>query len=733
MASRCERCAGLSMKVLVDLAEEEFGGHHFPSHAFYSHHQSFHDLEEAANNGCEFCQFVIDLFKGTPGGFPTRIYPKWLTADGTHGNIKSAYTVAKAMKKSDVKIALGCNSRAGISTRVPLWTVGAFDVLMIQVGPEYEMDIGDNDEYEITTLREICLTITTPPGEPVSIGRYRIGRSQLDPDLGSQANYDVAKSWLRECKASHPQCRPRLTSQLPTRVIDVGTAGDLEVRVIQPSGVYSPYATLSHCWGGPIQTVLTTSSLPSFTTGLPVSTLPANFQDAIAITRQLGLQYLWIDSLCILQDSKEDWEIESKNMGGIYLNSEINISAMSSKGSTSGILRHNPPPRLDPKPAYIQINPNDPDGPSVRLERQLDLEEDLGRLDRYSPLSQRSWTLQESLLARRHICYGEEQIFWRCPEGFKSADGLLQETKLEYQAPTKMYPQLLWAVREDLFFYNLTQAQKRPIFDEYYALIETYSERQLTFASDKLPALSGLARRLHYHLEGFYLAGLWSEDLHRGLLWKVHVGNLVRAEPYRAPSWSWAVTDQVVLYNGPKLLARSGVELRLLEVDITPRNENNRFGEIAEARIVVRGLTMPLVRSAQVVEALVGGSLCGRGEWDCQEGATTMPWEAGKAMGVVPVDGDGGQYLFSFLNMQHTVDGLTGVGLRPSKLDYEVRSEGDYVVLLVQLDERARGVCLVLKPVAGSDGSFERVGLLTVEAGDGMDWLSWKEQTMKLV
>jgi len=519
--------------------------------------------------------------------------------------------------------------------------------------------------------------------------------------------------------------------QLPTRVIDVGVVGDPQVRVVQPSGLDGPYATLSHCWGGPIQTVLTTKTLSSFKTGLSVDTLPANFKDAISITRQLGLKYLWIDSLCILQDSKEDWEIESKNMGRIYLYSEVNISAMSSKGSTDGILRQRAAPDLDPKPSYVQVHPDDPEGFFVRLERQLDLDEDLRRLDLYSPLSKRGWTLQESLLAKRHICYGEKQIYWRCPDGFRSADGLLQEAKRGYAPPTKTYPQLLWAAREDLFFYNLTPPQKRPILDQYYQLVEAYSQRKLSFPSDKLPALSGIAQRLHYHLEGLYLAGLWSEDFHRGLLWKVQVGNLVCAEPYRAPSWSWAVTDQPISYYSPKLLSSSGVELRLLEVDITPRNEMNRFGEITSARIVVRGHTMPLVRSTQVVEAWAPGFFCGRGEWDCQEGEMTLPSEPGKPMGVVSVEREDGQYLFSVLHTLHTVAGLTAASSAPAKLNFEVRSEGEYVVLLIQLDGRAQAECLVLRPVTGSVDSFERVGLLTMEAGMGR--LPWREQTMRLV
>ncbi|MBE3044755.1 HET domain-containing protein, partial [Candidatus Bathyarchaeota archaeon] len=78
------------------------------------------------------------------------------------------------------------------------------------------------------------------------------------------------------------------------------------------------YAALSHCWDGPIATVLTQDALSSFQARLPWDALAANFQDAILITRGLGLRYLWVDSLCIIQDRRHDWTIESGKMGDIY-------------------------------------------------------------------------------------------------------------------------------------------------------------------------------------------------------------------------------------------------------------------------------------------------------------------------------------------------------------------------------------------------------------------------------
>ncbi len=103
-------------------------------------------------------------------------------------------------------------------------------------------------------------------------------------------------------------------------------------------GLKAEYIALSHCWGGKISPLLTTETLEPFQNRLSYAALPANFRDAIVITRELGIRYLWIDSLCILQDSKQDWQQESKMMAAIYRDSTLTISAMASSGSTQGIL-----------------------------------------------------------------------------------------------------------------------------------------------------------------------------------------------------------------------------------------------------------------------------------------------------------------------------------------------------------------------------------------------------------
>jgi hypothetical protein len=171
---------------------------------------------------------------------------------------------------------------------------------------------------------------------PIFFNSIKIGRGLLDPDLGSGYNFKVARKWLSNCREKHESCLWKKDSLLPTRVIEISL--DHPPRLVLSNGTKCEYGALSHCWGGEITHVLTTETLEDFQNEIKITELPANFADAILIAGNLGLKYIWIDSLCILQDSREDWEIESGKMGSIYRNSTVTIAALTSPGSKHGIL-----------------------------------------------------------------------------------------------------------------------------------------------------------------------------------------------------------------------------------------------------------------------------------------------------------------------------------------------------------------------------------------------------------
>lgn len=152
----------------------------------------------------------------------------------------------------------------------------------------------------------------------------------------SEVAFRRIEAWLDNCRSHHPSCRPPPTNpQLPTRVIDVSFT-DREVTLFESNGQRGRYMTLSHCWGTSSRLTTTKETLEDLKNGIATSFLPKTFQDAIKITRRLGVKYLWIDCFCIIQDDPQDWERESSSMAQIYRNSYLTIAASASSDSYSG-------------------------------------------------------------------------------------------------------------------------------------------------------------------------------------------------------------------------------------------------------------------------------------------------------------------------------------------------------------------------------------------------------------
>ncbi|RSL58562.1 hypothetical protein CEP53_006107 [Fusarium sp. AF-6] len=279
-----------------------------------------------------------------------------------------------------------------------------YETLLVQVGELPSMELyllvprSDNiyiDEYNTKDRQH---------------ARHRVGRYPIHPDLGSPVNLSIAKGWLDDCRDNHAQCRPVETSRLPTRVLDVGISEGLDsCRLVETGNKEGNYVALSHCWGAKIKERLTTETLSNFLRCIQIAQLPANFRDAIHVTRQLGMRYLWIDALCILQDSKEDWASESERMGSIYQDSTLTIFAMTSKGSEEGFLK-TVNPRY-PNPTALKVSLATNDQTSVLVAGREFKEENLVWLRYDSALSTRGWAFQEVILSRRSLFFGARQLY----------------------------------------------------------------------------------------------------------------------------------------------------------------------------------------------------------------------------------------------------------------------------------------------------------------------------------
>ena len=282
-----------------------------------------------------------------------------------------------------------------------------------------------------------------------------------------------------------------------------------------------------------------------------MNVLPKAFQDAITVVRYFGIRYLWVDSLCISQDSEIDWQRESSQMSAIYGNSLCNIAATGSTDNSTGFfVSRNPDIGLP-----CQVHP-------VWAEK---LEHGFTVLDSFiwwsqvlnTSLMKRGWVFQERLLAPRVLHFGGNQLFFECREvdacetypyglpeilsspghaGFKKEFGALLNTtdKVEHVGSESLVkdPTRLWC-----------------------DLVQAYTRTQVTLSKDKLVALAGVAQTVESSFKSNYLAGLWHSHLVELLEWHVDrvqrqaYAQVTKPAEYRAPSWSWAALDGRVFYD----------------------------------------------------------------------------------------------------------------------------------------------------------------------------------------
>ncbi|RYP40070.1 hypothetical protein DL766_000094 [Monosporascus sp. MC13-8B] len=726
MATRCEYCAKLTVSRLVELAEEEYADQtDFPQRAYYQHHSSFSELERSAENGCDLCRLIIDCFTGAPSNSPDFpfLWPKtWVGPE--HCDIaESVYAAAKELPVSDVKLALHAEYQYRPFT---LDKVRMFDTIMVQIGPvekpqpeEYDKDF----DYDDRAFPCLHLRLRAPRGKAVRVGKYQIGRFEVDPDLGSPANWGIAKTWLDTCRESHPDCLTVAAAELPTRVIDVGEPGSSRgPRLVETQRRSGRYAALSHCWGGKINPVLTAQTLGTFLASLPYAELPANFRDAITITKRLGLRYVWIDALCILQDSKSDWEVELKHMGPVYRDAAITISASASTRSTDGILKR-AEDTPSPEPVSLSVSADEGAQQEVLVSMKDFSEENLARLDLSGPLASRGWTFQESVLSSRVLYYGKRQLYWRCRQGYQAADGVPPGVPYPDNSHYPAFSTLLSSdcgAPPDSFDVNR-------LLTDYYEMVMSFSYRKFTYDSDKLPALSGIAQRIHKVLGGEYLAGLWSADFNRGLLWFGDTFICEHVSEYLAPSWSWAVTNDMICIDREPLKSND-IAAQLIEYDVEPRNPTYPHGEIVSGYVVMKGLTKRLVRSNQSCQLRDLGRDIGSVHFDEPEKGHSSTFDH-----LLQMENQADHYL---LSVHQDYDADPGL-----EIDLDACSLQDYVAFIVGQYDRDEGdesrqymvAGLVLRPVAGQgDNVYERVGYFTFDTtSEGIE--TWQSRTLKLI
>lgn len=229
-------------------------------------------------------------------------------------------------------------------------------------------------------------------------------------ETSTSNSLDQCKAWLQNCEQSHAcgRAADELEARsLPTRLVAI--EGD-DARLCADTSSLPPttrYTSLSHCWGTQKFLTLTKSNLPELVEGIPTAALSRTFKHAILVAQYLGFKYIWIDSLCIIQDDADDWLRESVRMGGVYGQSALNIAATGASDGTVGCFFDR---REDWRSQVILGNSDACNGTLWECFQH----EVLWPPEEEVPLLSRAWVVQERFLAPRTLHFGKQQVFWTC-------------------------------------------------------------------------------------------------------------------------------------------------------------------------------------------------------------------------------------------------------------------------------------------------------------------------------
>lgn len=323
---------------------------------------------------------------------------------------------------------------------------------------------------------------------------------------------------------------------MPSRLLEIDGEMENQWRLVIISvdkTAPAPYFTLSYRWGSNQTLLLQSSTIQAFRQGQQISDLPQTFKEAIIVARRFSVRYLWIDALCIIQDSREDWEREIPAMQYIYSNSACNLAASASDNPDGGLFRTRETRAI--VPGVIAA-------PSAALRGGSHYVFDNSYWNRHifsGPLHRRGWVFQERLLSPRVIYFGKSQILWECftelkCEGFPR--GIPENHSVKNLTP-------LWDLQGRHQQRQLGDKMPTQLLRLWNNLVREYSNCRLTKASDKLPAFAGIANLFKDVTGDQYLGGMWRSSLVEQLNWWVDQPRVRISTEYRAPSWSWASLD----------------------------------------------------------------------------------------------------------------------------------------------------------------------------------------------
>ncbi|PVH80359.1 HET-domain-containing protein [Cadophora sp. DSE1049] len=408
------------------------------------------------------------------------------------------------------------------------WDKDENQTLFLKAEFEYQNDEGDENDVDPHPFR---LAANDNPA-----AKY-IKQRPIPLDLCDESVTSQMVTWLEDCQKGHECSSKAHPSILPTRVLDI--SGSQPSLHVSPENEIGEYVALSYCWGGPQAVLTTTTNIESNKQELSLNKLPTTLQNAIQVTQNLGFSYLWIDALCIIQDSLEDKAIEINKMGSIYRNVTLTIFAANASSVNEGFCN----PESQMRASYYHST---------------------------SPTRSKEPT---------------KELLWRCQA---------QEYKRVTSSP-RYYVPLTVHFPSDTFHpaklngfnYQTPKQVQQSRIRTWNTMVQDLTSRGITEKDDRLPAIAGIASELQTLWSDECIVGLWRRNLAAHLCWypvKAHpTSTLPRPAVYRAPSWSWACLDCAVDFRNVNT-----VEVEVVKCSMRLRSPQSALGWVSSAELVLK-------------------------------------------------------------------------------------------------------------------------------------------------
>ena len=433
-----------------------------------------------------------------------------------------------------------------------------------------------------STLDENTLSVQSLPRHAIVPLHYTPGELQEDPR--GKPFMDTIRRCMSECDEHHPTCSEEGTYDVPSRVLDLCQVDERGVVSLREThGMCGSYIALSYCWGSRHPPKTERHNVLQHSNGIALASLPETFRDAVHVALSLGISLLWIDALCIVQDDDEHRSRELGKMASIFQGASLVVIAAWPEDAHQGFLRRRSPEYIWSKPT--EIRSKNGDRQMIVSRRQMP-RHDAALQDACedATVSKRAWTLQERILARRCLIFSSDECIWECRNQCTCECG---------GGARRLVPQLLplnWSRRASAW------THVTDIHHMWRSILEDYSARHLSVASDRLPAISAIAQYVSKAAQDRYLAGIWKADILNQLAWVPRPRSLYGSKPSptpytlqlscRGPSWSWVSSNDPIRFWG---CHSSGYQAELLEAHCEI-NDLNPFGHVRTAFICMKGL-----------------------------------------------------------------------------------------------------------------------------------------------